>query len=157
TRFVIFLMIAIGMMDGAPQPWTLAMMVAAGALWSALANLCIGAIARSRRGPHEPKQAHAHEHTFAQHKARWLRTLRTLAGWQYALRLAICLAAAVALGALWPGHHLNWIAITVVLLTERTIEAFPVKITQRALGTFIGVIVAEVVEATGLAAALPAL
>ena len=58
---------------------------------------------------------------------------------------------------MWPGHHLNWIAITVVLLTERALEAFPVKITQRALGTLIGVIVAEALEASGVAAALPAL
>jgi hypothetical protein len=155
TRFVIFLMIAVGMMEGAEHPWPLALMVAAGALWSAAVNLCIGAIARSRRGPGEEK---AHRvHSFAQHKAHWLRSLRTLGGWQYALRLGICLSVAVALRSIWPTHHLNWIAITVVLLTERTLEAFPVKITQRALGTLIGVVIAEVLEASGLAAAVPAL
>jgi Fusaric acid resistance protein-like len=155
TRFVIFLMIAVGMMEGADHPWPLALMVAAGALWSAAVNLCIGAIARARRGPHEEK---AHRvHTFAQHKAHWLRTLRTLGGWQYALRLGICLAIAVALRSTWPEHHLNWVAITVVLLTERTIEAFPVKITQRALGTLIGVVIAEGIEVSGLAALAPAL
>lgn len=155
TRFVLFLMIAIGMMEGAAEPWALALMAAAGAAWSAGVNLCIGAIARSRRCPHEEKPAAPR--TFAQLKARWIRTLKTLAGWQYALRLGTCLAAATALRSIWPEHHLNWIAITVVLLTERTIEAFPVKITQRALGTFVGVIVAEALEASGLAATLPAL
>jgi uncharacterized membrane protein YccC len=118
-------------------------------------NLCIGAIARRLRGPEEEKPHRVH--TFAQHKAHWLRSLRTLGGWQYALRLGICLAIAVALRSVWPEHHLNWVAITVVLLTERTIEAFPVKITQRAIGTLIGVVIAEIVEATGLAAAAPAL
>jgi hypothetical protein len=154
TRFVLFLMIAVGMMEGGGEPWQLASMVAAGAAWSALVNLAIGAIARSRRVTDEAKPAA--RHTFAQLKSRWLRTLKTLAGWQYALRLGICLAAAVTLKSFWPEHHLNWIAITVVLLTERAIEAFPVKITQRALGTFIGVIVAEIVEAAGFAAAFPA-
>jgi hypothetical protein len=45
----------------------------------------------------------------------------------------------------------------VVLLTERALEALPVKITQRALGTLIGVVVAEILEASGLAAAVPGL
>ena len=155
TRFVLFLMIAIGMMDGAPHPGNLAVLVAAGALWSAAVNLCIGAIARSRADPREA--THSNEHTPARDKVQWLRTPRALRAWQYALRLGLCLAAAIALGSMWPGHHLNWIAITVVLLTERALEAFPVKITQRALGTVIGVIVAEALEASGVAAALPAL
>ncbi len=148
-------MIAVGMMDGGGEPWFLASMAMAGAAWSALVNLAIGSVARSRRGPAEAKETK--KHTFAQLNAHWLRTLKTLAGWQYALRLGACLAVAVALKSFWPEHHLNWIAITVVLLTERAIEAFPVKITQRALGTFIGVIIAEVLEASGLAAAFPAL
>ena len=155
TRFVIFLVIAVGMMEGVAHPWPMALMVAAGALWSAAVNLCIGAIARSRRGPHEEKVQQVH--TFAQHKAHWLRSLRTLGGWQYALRLGICLAIAVALRSIWPEHHLNWVAITVVLLTERTLEAFPVKITQRALGTLIGVVIAEGIEVSDLAAMAPAL
>ncbi|HUL55496.1 MAG TPA: FUSC family protein [Usitatibacter sp.] len=154
TRFVLFLMIAIGMMEGGGDPWALALMVAAGAAWSALVNLAIGAFVRRRGGPQEPKKTPPH--TFAQLKARWTRTLRTLAGWQYALRLGACLAVAVALKAAWPDHHLNWIAIAVVLLTERSIEAFPVKITQRALGTMLGVIVTEVLEVSGIAAAAPA-
>jgi uncharacterized membrane protein YccC len=55
------------------------------------------------------------------------------------LRLILGLAAAAILKALWPDHHLHWIALTVALLTERTIDAFPVKTTQRALGTALGV------------------
>jgi hypothetical protein len=155
TRFVLFLMIAVGMMEGGGEPWQLASMVAAGAAWSALVNLAIGAVARSRRESRDDEPAK--KHTFAQLKARWLRTLKTLAGWQYAIRLGTCLAIAVALKSIWPEHHLNWIAITVVLLTERALEAFPVKITQRALGTLIGVVVAEIFEASGLAAVWPAL
>ncbi|HTS85591.1 MAG TPA: FUSC family protein [Usitatibacter sp.] len=153
TRFVLFLIIAVGMMEGGGDPWAAALMVAAGATWSALVNLAIGAIARRSRGPQEAKSPAPH--TFMQLKARWLKTLRTLAGWQYALRLGACLAVAVALKAIWPDHHLNWIAIAVVLLTERTLEAFPVKITQRAVGTLLGVIATEILEVSGVAAAWP--
>jgi uncharacterized membrane protein YccC len=73
---------------------------------------------------------------------RWRRTLENLAGWQYPLRLTLCLAIAGGLRSLWPDHHLYWISLTVVLLTERKIEIFPVRATQRALGTLLGVLVA---------------
>jgi len=155
TRFVIFLVIADGSMDGTAHPWILAALVSAGALWSALVNLAIGTLASSRRrAPEAEPRPHR---TFAQHRAYWLRTLRTIGGWQYALRIGLCLAVAMLLRSLWPTHHLNWIAITVVLLTERTVEAFPVKITQRALGTVIGVLIAEGLGASGLASAFPAI
>jgi len=48
---------------------------------------------------------------------------------------------------LWPGHHMYWVALTVALLTERAIEPLPVKVTQRALGTLIGVVIAHFVFA----------
>src|SRR5262249_21177753 len=82
----------------------------------------------------------ASQATNAQKLARWRRSLRRLSGWQYALRLALCLAVASALRWLWPDHHLHWIALTVALLIERQIDAFPVRTTQRALGTIVGVL-----------------
>jgi uncharacterized membrane protein YccC len=71
--------------------------------------------------------------------------LKRLAGWQFALRLVACLAAAGAIRAHWPEHHFHWIAITVALLTERSLERFPVRVTQRAVGTLVGVIAAGLV------------
>jgi uncharacterized membrane protein YccC len=73
------------------------------------------------------------------------RTLGTLAGCQYTIRLTACLAVAVVLAHAWPDHHLYWVALTVALLTERPVEMFPVKVTQRALGTLLGVVIAHFV------------
>jgi hypothetical protein len=56
----------------------------------------------------------------------------------------ICLTIAGLLRWLWPDHHLHWIALTVALLAEWQIEAFPVRTTQRTLGAAAGVL------ATGL-------
>jgi uncharacterized membrane protein YccC len=67
-----------------------------------------------------------------------------LAGWQYASRITLCLAAAALLGAAWPGHHMHWAAITVVLLTEREPEPWPRKTMHRALGTLAGVMLAAI-------------
>ena len=69
--------------------------------------------------------------------------LTHLAGWQYTLRLVLGLSGAEVLRCQWPNHHLHWIALTVAILTPKTIEAVPVKITQRALGTAIGVCAAS--------------
>ncbi len=118
-------------------------------------NLCIGAfIALATwpprgEGPPDP---------YVRATQGSLASLAAHAGWM-AIRAAprICLAIAVMLKSIWPEHHLTWIAITVVLLTDRTIEAFPVKITQRTLGTLVGVVIAEAIEVSGLAAAAPAL
>jgi uncharacterized membrane protein YccC len=71
---------------------------------------------------------------------RWRRALARLTGWQYALRLMICLSIAGLLRWLWPNHHMHWVALTVALLAEWQIDAFPVRTTQRALGAALGVL-----------------
>ena len=143
TRFVLFLLIAVAVAESVPQRWVFVAFVALGACWAAAANVLLGAIARARRrGAAEDARATSPAYTTAQRLARWRHTLRTLAGWHYTLRLTACLAAAAILGSLWPGHHLHWVALTVALLTERPVEAWPVKTTQRALGTLLGVLAA---------------
>jgi hypothetical protein len=52
----------------------------------------------------------------------------------------LCLGIAGLLRCLWPDHHLHWIALTVALLAEWQIDAFPVRTTQRALGAAVGVL-----------------
>jgi hypothetical protein len=100
--------------------------VVAGALTAAAASLLLGRLP----GPHrwatpELGDDAAPRATAAQKRARWQRTLTHRAGWQYALRLATCLAVAGLARRLWPDHHLHWIAVTVAILTERRIERCP--------------------------------
>jgi hypothetical protein len=143
TRFVLFLLIAVVVADNVPQRGAFVYLVSLGACWGVAVNVLLGAIARARRrGAEAEVEAAPPPPTTAQRLARWRRTLRTLAGWQYTLRLTLCLAVAALLGYLWPGHHLHWVALTVALLTERQVEAWPVKTTQRALGTLLGVLAA---------------
>ena len=56
----------------------------------------------------------------------------------------ICLSVAGVLRWLWPGHHMHWVALTVALLAQWQIDAFPVRTTQRALGAVLGVLAAGV-------------
>ena len=161
-RFTLLLLIAAAIADGVADRAGLALLVLAGTAWTAAANLATGAAARRwRSGP----RAAAAEHppaTFGERWTRWRRSLATLEGWQYALRLGSALGVAAVLGAAWPAHHLHWIAITAVLLTERKAEPWPAKTAQRAIGTLAGVVgtglfLAAPLPAWALAAAIGAL
>lgn len=150
TRFILFLMIvsAVPMTSAAPQPREAAgflALVAAGALWTSALSVIFGAVVRRRRGrvPLAATSA-APVATARQKYVRWRRSLTTVAGWSYPIRLVVCLALAAALDIRWPGHHLHWVGLTVAILTPRRVEPMSVKTTQRAFGTAIGVVAAGI-------------
>ena len=148
-RFILFLTIVTTLVSPTSSlqgshPVGLLLLVMSGALWTSGLNQFAGALARRRPSfvssiaDESPASA-----TPSQKFRRWRRSLAHLAGWQYTLRLVLGLSCAEVLRCQWPNHHLHWIALTVAILTPRTIEAVPVKITQRALGTAIGVCAAS--------------
>lgn len=139
-RFVLFLVLTSFVMIDSGHAASTGIMVALGAAWAGVVNVAISALA-----PHRPAPPPAQSHPRGQRLKRWRASLKRLAGWQFALRLVACLAAAGAIRAHWPEHHFHWIAITVALLTERSLERFPVRVTQRAVGTLVGVIAAGLV------------
>lgn len=144
-RFILLLIITIAVAETITDRAGLLLLIAAGALWTAAVSLMLGALARARRGGQNIAAMNAPPPTtLRQRLTRWRHALTRLAGWQYAFRLMICLSVAGLLRWLWPDHHLHWIALTVALLAEWQIDAFPVRTTQRALGAALGVL------ATGL-------
>jgi uncharacterized membrane protein YccC len=104
--------------------------------------VAVGAIARARTPGMVTVASPSPVATPAQRRARWRQSLARPSGWDYALRLTACLAVAILLRWLWPDHHLHWIALTVVILCQRQVEAAPVRVTQRALGAVVGVALA---------------
>ncbi|MGO9025869.1 MAG: FUSC family protein [Beijerinckiaceae bacterium] len=148
VRFVLFLIISVSATQTAPNRLGFLVLVTLGAMWAAALSLSLGALVRSHRrlGPGADRVA-APAWTLAQRYGRWKQSLAHLSGWQYALRLVLCLAVAgVARWAL-PTHHLYWIAITIALLTQRQLEIFPVRTTQRAIGTALGAVGASLLLA----------
>ena len=140
-RFVLLLIITVAVAHTVADRAGLLALMAAGALWTALVSLALGVLARARRvGPIIAAEPAPPPMPLRQRLLRWHRALTWLAGWQYALRLMLCLAVAGLLRWLWPSHHLHWIALTVALLAEWQIDAFPVRTTQRALGAALGVL-----------------
>jgi hypothetical protein len=141
TRFIPFLIVAAAVAETAADRIGLVLLMLAGVLWTAVVSLVLGAAARaSKRRDRDPHAVAAPQPTAAEKRARWRRSLAQLSGWQYPVRLTLCLAAATGLRWLWPEHHLHWIALTVALLSSRQIEILPIRTTQRALGTALGVL-----------------
>ncbi|MFZ1909693.1 MAG: FUSC family protein, partial [Burkholderiales bacterium] len=143
TRFILILVIAVAVLDDVSDRAGYLLLMAAGAAWTAFLNLVFGALFRvGGRVDSDANAATPSAATRAQRFRRWKRSLTTLSGWQYALRLGSCLAVAGGLRWLWPDHHLHWVALTVALLCQRQPEAVSIKTTQRGLGTALGVLVA---------------
>jgi hypothetical protein len=148
TRFVVFLTIvsALPIPSASPDPWrpvVFFLLIVAGALWTAILSFVLGTVLRrdratKSRAPNEPAQPA----TLRQKYIRWKRSLSTLAGWSYPIRLVSCLGLAAAMDILWPGHHLHWVLLTVAVLTGHHAQPASVKTTQRAIGTALGVVVA---------------
>jgi len=147
TRFVLFLAIAGNLMvsaSGSEASRTAGffLLFLAGAFWAGALGLLFGAVARLHRRAVPATEAVPHVATARQKFTRWKRSLAHLAGWQYTIRLGLSLGIAEGLLWLWPAHHFHWIALTVAILTARQLEAVPVKTTQRAFGTTLGVVAA---------------
>lgn len=152
TRFVMFLVVALGVSETVRDRLGLPILMATGALWTAAASLLLGSLARIGRRPNPTVEAAAPLATAAHKLARWRRSLRHLSGWQFALRVAFCLGVAGLLRWRWPSHHLIWVTLTVSVLVRRQLEVFPVRTTQRAVGTTLGVIAAGLLTAQGVPA-----
>jgi hypothetical protein len=141
ARFVLFLIIIVSATGAAPNRLGFLFLITLGALWASAVSLGLGALVRAHRhlDPGTERLA-APAPTSTQRYRRWIQSLADLSGWQYTLRLMACLAIAGGLRWLWPAHHLYWIALTIALVTPRQLEALPVRTTQRAIGTTLGVV-----------------
>jgi Fusaric acid resistance protein-like len=151
-QFSIYLVLSAGFLDGAAgHRGGAALIFGLGALW----NIALRILLHERgdsppETPPQPKRVV----TAAQRRAHYRRTLRSLPGWQFPIRLGIGLASASAIRHLWPAHHFYWIMLTVALLTQRPVERIPTKTLQRLAGTIGGVAVTWAILGSTPAAAL---
>lgn len=146
-RFGIYLVLSLGLLDSAGTHRSGAALVfGLGALW----NIAIRVMLHDRSPP-EPAPTGTQAQrtpTAAQRFAHWRKGLKTLAGWQFPLRLAAGLGVASTIRHFWPAHHYFWIVLTVALLTQRPVERLPAKMVQRMAGTLAGVGVTWIILTT---------
>jgi len=138
-RFIVFLVITIGLMDATQDRLGLLALITAGAVWASALILVSGVLFRGLKWIDSGTSERRSAATAAQKFRRWKGTLKGYDGWQYAVRLALTLGPASVLRLEWPSHHFRWIALTVAILCHRQRDAMPIKITQRAVGAMLGV------------------
>lgn len=143
VRFIVFLILNLGLAasgSGGAHRGGAALLFGLGALWRAVLRRLFGT-----RPVTAVKTAPARVVSPRQRRSHFRRTMRTLQGWQYPIRLGFGLSAAVLLRDLWPERHFGWVVLTIALLTPRALEHLPVQITQRVAGTLGGVALAGLI------------
>jgi len=139
-RFIVYLVLSVTVLQSAGDHRTAAALIfGLGALWNMVVRRLL--VRPDPQAASIEAAPPARQPTPAQRRAYWRRTLRTLSGWQFPIRIVGGLGVASLLRQLWPSHHFGWIVLTVALLTQRPIEHLPVKTIQRGLGTVLGVAV----------------
>jgi len=146
VQFIVLLTIAAGMGEHGGPLGGLLLLFLAGTVWTGGVLLALdwGLYSTGRAGSRAkpPPAAPKRKPTLRQLFRRWRGNLKTLAGWQYALRAGSCLSAAEALNWLWAGHHGYWIGVTVAVTLGRPLPAPPTRTLERLIGTVLGVLLA---------------
>ena len=149
-RFIVYLVLSATLLQGAGADVAQAALVfGLGALWNVAVRVALRRRASDAAG--EPV-APPRMVTGAQRRAYFRRTLHSVAGWQFTLRVVAGLGVASLVRHAWPTHHFGWVVLTVALLTQRPLEHLPVKTVQRTLGALLGVLLTWAVRAVGLGA-----
>ncbi|MFI6598321.1 FUSC family protein [Nonomuraea sp. NPDC050536] len=130
VRFVTLMVIATGLRG---DPLGVAVLAGGGAGWGALTGLLAGT---RNDGPASVGTRVARWRGIVR---LWWGRLGTWTGWQYAVRLALCLAVAEGIGAVWAQPSPAWIAVTVVIVVGRRADGALRRPLERAAGTAAGV------------------
>lgn len=156
TRFIVFSLLAAGVGHVAIVPSALAILFLAGAAWTTLVALGLwsmrprgrwGTAGTRGEGTATPSGLQENEprRSFSARQLlkRWIKSLRSITGWQYSIRIFLCLASAEALALLWPLRCAYWVPLTVAIVAPRKLETGMSKALHRVIGTFVGVLVAS--------------
>ena len=141
TRFIIFVVIAIGV--GNSSPLTMAIIFILGAIWTGGLSLGLQPLfefcrARPKR-PEPQSSAAARRPTLWAEFKHWQRSLSHWPAWQYPVRITSCLVVAEAIWWVLPTHHTYWVALTVTIVVRHRISDSLVRAFERAIGTIGGV------------------
>jgi hypothetical protein len=144
--FMLFLIIAahLGADGAAPAGMTLLFLL--GAVCTAGLSLALRPLLRALglASPPQPAPPPAKRYTTRQLLRRWRKSLKHLSGWQYVLRITVCLATGQALAAAWPLRHGHWVALTIMIVVQRDLRSALTRTLHRATGTLVGVLITGV-------------
>lgn len=142
VMFGVFLVIATHLEHG-NIPFLVPMVLfALGAAWTVALALGLPILFRAAGHPPAVSPTPAQQYPASLLRRRWLHTLRGFAGWQYALRMGLCVAAAQAVELAWGHPRAYWISLTVVLVVQRDLTSALGRAWHRSAGTALGVALA---------------
>jgi hypothetical protein len=149
SRFIIYLCIMMSAASGHDEGIAVFILMVTTAAWTSLLIVIFGGISRIIRPPAPLRTATGMTPSSPKERRdRFLAALKTLRGWQFPIRITAALLIAVLIAFIWPTHRYFWVAITVALICQRPLETWPIRTTQRAIGTIIGVAFAYVLLAS---------
>jgi hypothetical protein len=147
TIFIAYTIIATGFGARGAHPFGIAFLFFLGAAWTAGLSLILRAFFRAicpvsiHFDPDDV--AYPQNRTAKQLLRRWRNSLAHLSGWQYPIRIFVCLIAAQAVEWIWPLHHGYWVGLTVAIVVHRDLKMALGRTLQRAVGTVLGVLFAS--------------
>jgi hypothetical protein len=144
-RFMLFLIIFANALESASRTGGLALAIFAGSAWTALLVAVVTIFAPL--DGHEQQPPKTQPGALSKLK-RMAREVKQRSFWDFPVRLSIGLFLSLGVRLLLPQHHFGWITVTVALVSPRQFEIWPLRATQRTLGTLAGVV------ATGLTLAI---
>ena len=140
TQFIIFTIIAANISKGQSHTIGVTILFLLGAAWTAGLFLVLRPLFRAILPASAPADTgKSAQYTMKQYLRRWRKTLTHLQGWHYTFRITLCLATAEVFNWLWPSHHGYWVAITVIIVVQRDLQAALPRAIHRAAGTTVGV------------------
>ncbi|MEN6342461.1 MAG: FUSC family protein [Methanospirillum sp.] len=131
------------------SPVATALVVGVGAAWAASITLLASASFRVFRREAAPPAPRSTPPSFRRRWRRWVLSLRRLDGWEYALRVGLCITVAQAVAVPWNQPWAYWIPLVTVIVVRRSVEETRRRAWQRALGTAVGVLVGSLILSAG--------
>ena len=137
ARFIVFFIIGYHTAVAANVYSILSIAFFAGALWTAIVLLTIKTLVKNSEAPAEITKTY----TVKQYLDHWKKSLSKFHGWQFPLRITICMVIAQIIRYFFPDNHSYWILLTIAIVTQHNIDNQIARIRNRGLGTLLGVLI----------------
>ncbi|MFD2369588.1 FUSC family protein [Brevibacillus sp. GCM10020057] len=141
AQFIIFMVMGAGMggnsYGGQHHPGAVGALFGAGSLWGACASMLVSAVFPGREKRIEAAPGRVAP-SFSKRLKWWRASLQEFVGWQYCLRMGLCMAVAEAVGALLHQERSYWIPLTVAIVLQRSFAAVATRVIRRGAGTVAG-------------------
>ena len=135
SRFIVFMIIGCHFETTSDNFRILAANFLLGAMWTSIALLMVKLLSKNKSAA----AVNLKKYTAKQYLNHWIKSLAGFHGWQFPLRITLCMVVAQVIRYFVSDHHSYWILLTIALVTQHNPDDQPTRIRDRGLGTLLGV------------------